>query len=135
MPHHHPDVHTALTAAQKQQRALQLRLEGKTFDEIAQAVGYANRSGARKAINRALDLVTLPTADRFRREQLERTYAIIEGLTPRVTEGDDKAAQALLRAMAALDKYSGLDFKLEELARRDGVEQVAEVLEGLLGKR
>ncbi|WP_075890652.1 hypothetical protein [Actinomyces provencensis] len=135
MPHHHPDPHIALTAAQRQQRALQLRLEGKTFDEIARQVGYANRSGARKAINRALDLVTLPAAERFRREQMERTYAVINGLTPKVREGDDKAAQALLRAMAALDKYTGLDFKLEELARRDGVEQVAEVLEGLLGKR
>lgn len=132
---HHPDAHIALTAAQKQQRALQLRLEGKTFDEIAKEVGYANRSGARKAINRALDLVTLPTADRFRREQMERTYALIDTLTPKVQTGDAQAAQALLRAMAALDKYTGLDFKLEELARRDGIEQAAALLAGFLGKR
>jgi hypothetical protein len=131
MARHHKDIRIALTAAQRQAQALELRRQGLTYQEIADQAGYKTRSGAQRAVERALDQITIPAADRYRREQLDRTMAVIRGLWPRAQEGDPQAAQALIRAMAQLDKHTGLDFHLEELARRDTIAQAAAIFDQL----
>ena len=54
-----------VAAAVRHQRALELRLEGKTYDQIAEELDYASDSGARKAIETELQRIrehTLETA-------------------------------------------------------------------------
>lgn len=128
MPRHHRDAHRALTAQQRRTRALDLRLQGQTFEEIAQAVGYQSRASAYKAVARALDDVTRPAAENFRTEQIERSYALIRSMWPAAQAGDAQAANAISRVMAALDKYMGID-KPDPYA---GVDQVAGLIERML---
>ena len=43
-----------LTAFERQQRALELRGQGKSYEHIASALGYANRAGAYKSVKSAM---------------------------------------------------------------------------------
>jgi hypothetical protein len=66
-----------LLAADKQRRALEMKIAGATLDQIAAEVGYKSPSGAYQAIQAALKATLQPPADELRRlqfERLERLY-------------------------------------------------------------
>lgn len=68
------NVDTALRDAQ----AVELKAEGKTFAEIATALGYADKGHAWRGVQRALDAVTREPAERLiqvESEQLDLLYA------------------------------------------------------------
>ena len=46
--------------------AVQLRLEGYTYEELAQTLGYTHRSAARKAVMRTIDERAHMAVDAFR---------------------------------------------------------------------
>lgn len=52
----------AIAAAERRAQALELRKAGATYQEIANALGYANPSGAEKAVKRAIDLLGMEAA-------------------------------------------------------------------------
>jgi len=68
----------------KDEQCLELRAAGKTLDEIAAAVGYANRSGAYKAVNRAMARAHGRIADmateyrQLHNVRIERAIALID---------------------------------------------------------
>lgn len=64
---------------------MRLRAKGATFDEIAVALGYANKGHAQVAIKRHLDNIVPPAADEYRRvmdaqldEMQRRVVAIMD---------------------------------------------------------
>lgn len=117
----------ALTPEQGERYAqvLELRKMGRTFDEIAAALNYADRSGAKHAYDAALARLARETAEELRtleNERLDdlwsRTYVqLLEA------EGDDfvKLIGTLLKVSSRRAGLMGLDApKQVELAGRGG---------------
>lgn len=94
-------------ALDRTSRALELRKSGATFAHIANELGYANESGAYKAVMRALKKTLQEPADEVRMLEVERLDALLSGLwarknTPEVTD-------RILRIMERRAKLLGLD--------------------------
>jgi hypothetical protein len=63
--------------AQRDAEAAALRAKGRTFDEIAAALGFANRGAAFKAVQRAFAAIPYEQAEEARRLDLERIDRLI----------------------------------------------------------
>lgn len=98
-----------LTAARRQARAIELRQQGMTYDQIAAEVGYSCRGSAQKAVAKALDRVTREPAQNLLNLELERLDAMHRGIWDRAIDGDLKAIDAMLRIMAHRAKLLRLD--------------------------
>lgn len=100
-------------AKQKQARAVDLRLAGKSYAAIAKELGYANKSSAYKAVKTALESQTETSVDEYRRVQNARLNEIHQALWTAVNEEppedqDEKARQRWeqerLRAIGLIHK-------------------------------
>jgi hypothetical protein len=81
----------AITAATRAAQALALRVQGYSFPEIAQMVGYKTPYGAWQAVYRALKKVPVKDAQALRQLELQRTEVAMRALYPKVIEGDCNA--------------------------------------------
>ena len=70
-------------ARQREPEAVKLYQAGFTFEEIAEKVGYSDRSGARKAVHRALER-DVPEVEGLRAKLLADADVVIERLMPLV---------------------------------------------------
>lgn len=68
-----------LQALEKQRQALQLRIAGANFDEIAESLGYANRGGAHKAIMTAIENTLREPVAHVRDLELKRLDRYMDG--------------------------------------------------------
>lgn len=94
-------------AAQRQRQALDMRLAGHSYDDIARACGYASKSGAHKAVSTALAAIPRPSAEEYAAEMRARVLAAHKEAWQTAQRGDTTALNALARFWAALDRYSG----------------------------
>jgi hypothetical protein len=62
--------------AERDAAACRLRTEGRTYDQIAQQLGFADRSNARDAVERALKATVQEPADQVRQLELARLDAL-----------------------------------------------------------
>src|SRR4051812_25378068 len=86
--------------AERQRKALDLRLRSATYDQIAQALGYAHRSNARKDIEEALGSLEKDcdeSAQRVRQKELLKLDMMELGLARRLYSGDERAIDRGLR--------------------------------------
>lgn len=95
--------------ALKYDRAVALRLQGKNLDQIAEELGYSNRSGARKAVLRGLAQHGQEDADELRRVQSARLEELVEAVFDRALTGEEKAVNMLLSIFTRQAKLLGLD--------------------------
>src|SRR5439155_12473799 len=72
-------------AAAKQVQAMQLREAGVSFEKIAEAVGYANRGAAYKAVMAGLKAARLEPAKALRRLEMRRLDRLWMTLWPLAT--------------------------------------------------
>lgn len=99
----------ALAAKARQVRALELRRNGASFDQIARDLGYGDRTGAHKAVLTALrDTLTEP-AEAVRTLELARLDAMLEGIWPAAIAGDVQAIHTVLKIQDRRARYLGLD--------------------------
>src|SRR5712692_5936332 len=80
-----------LALRERQAKALALRLEGCTYEEIANALGYRAKSAAFKAVQGALREVTREGAEAVRDLELRRLDAMLAVLWPLMQKGDIQA--------------------------------------------
>jgi uncharacterized small protein (DUF1192 family) len=66
----------SLETAKRDAEAAQLRAEGKTYDQIAEALDFSDRSLARRAVERALAATVREPADELRQLELIRLDAL-----------------------------------------------------------
>ena len=100
---------SAITAAEKQRRALELRKAGATFEQIADSLGYAFPAAAAKAVKTALKRTIQEPADEVRELELARLDAMLFAIWPRVKQGNLQAIDRALKIMARRAEYLGLD--------------------------
>ncbi len=98
-----------IAAKERQKRALQLRMAGASFDQIAESLGYRSRSGAFKAVELALAGVPEPVAKVYKRVNLERLNRLLMSLWERaVGKGADRRDIAqCLSIIAEMNKLVG----------------------------
>jgi len=97
----------------REARALELSLQGMTYDEIAADLGYSNRSGPWKAVRRCLARWQGAAAQAHFDASLVDLDVIEERAWPRAVAGDLAASRIVLRAMEDRMRL------LELLSRRD----------------
>lgn len=106
------DFNTAPRAAQ----ALRLRRLGHTYDQIAQMCGYANESGARKAIKTANARIIRDEAQALIGFQSDMIEQALQVVNKRIQADDKDSLWAVDRLVPLLKRYSellGLDAKGE----------------------
>lgn len=98
-----------LLAQERRRKALELRKGGATYEAIAQAVGYKDPSGARKAVASAMDKITQEPATELKVLQVERYNHMLLTLWPKVQAGDERSIQTALGVMDRLERIMGID--------------------------
>lgn len=94
--------------AQRRKKALEMRLEGMTYREIAARLNMTP-GGVYKAVETALEDIPKEEATTYakmKREQLDELYSV---LRRRLVEGDYSVAGAIIRTILATDRYVGYD--------------------------
>ena len=119
-------------AHERHLQALELRKAGVTYEVIAGQLGYANASGARKAVVSALKATLREPAAELRELELARLDAMLLPLWRRVQAGDEKAVDRALRIMERRARLLGLDRKTAEGEVPDTVKVVVEYLDAEL---
>ena len=99
------------TPAEREQLAARYRQSGLTYTEIAKRLGYANASGAQKAVTRAKKraAVDAETIDDLRATEVERLDLLQASLWKRALEGDVKSIDRVARISEQRSKLLGLD--------------------------
>lgn len=93
----------------KERQALELRKAGASFDQIAERLGYSDRSGAHRAVSRALQSVLKEPAEELRALEAERLDRLLLAFWNDALDGDVKAADRVLRIMDQRAKLQGLN--------------------------
>lgn len=86
-------------AAERRRRALQLRLAGATYDQIAQQLEYSGKASAWRAVKEALAAGS-DLGDRRREEidlELTRLDRLLVALWPKAQQGDVQAIDRVLK--------------------------------------
>jgi len=109
-----------INAVERARLAIQLRKQGLTLDDIAAQCGYSDRSGAHRAITRALERAVMEEANELRTLELMRLdemfaecYALF---MDRENKGRLFALDRLLAISKARRELSGLDKRIDEQA-------------------
>ncbi|ALE07249.1 hypothetical protein AL755_20130 [Arthrobacter sp. ERGS1:01] len=103
-----------LSVLEKETRAVQLKTEGYSYDDIAVAVGYSNRSAAHKAVVRALNRRPAESVDQMREveglrlEGMNQTLAEIINSEAASFDEKIKAINAAVRVSESIAKLFGL---------------------------
>lgn len=111
-----PRKTTVPSAAQinKELRCLELKRAGETYDAIARAENYKDRSGAKKAVDRALARTLQEPADELRKIEGDRLDRLQTAYWDDAMLGDVAAGKMVLGVMARRASLYGLDvIKLE----------------------
>ncbi len=93
----------------RRRRALELRMKGLTFADIARQVGYASPSGAYEAVKKALDYEAFETAAEYRKLHVARLEALLAGIWNLAREGKLGAVDRVLNLLKREARLLGLD--------------------------
>jgi hypothetical protein len=99
----------SLAIKNKEKRAVEMRLAGVEFKDIAAALGYTCGSSAHKAVKRAMaEQIQEPTAQ-LRQMEVARLDRMLTALWPKVLEGKWLAHDRALKVMERKAALLGLD--------------------------
>jgi hypothetical protein len=117
-----------IKARVNEQKALQMRIEGKTLAEIAQALGYSNQSVVWHAIVRALERLPRENAEQLRNLSQERLEATIGAHWRAMMRGKAAATDRVHRAIELEMRLHGLD---KQSVTHDVGDTIAELIRRL----
>jgi hypothetical protein len=93
----------------KQRQALELRMAGRNYYEIADALGYSGHTSALAAVNKALEKTLEEPSQRYRSMTLERLTKVLQVHWPAMLARDDAATRHVLNALKDIRQLMGLD--------------------------
>jgi hypothetical protein len=97
------------TAEYRSQKAMEMRALGVDYDFIAKELGYADRSGAWRAVNRGMKRVTYEHAKAYQDSALVDLDMMYDKLWQRLGNGGGyRVADQLLRIIDQRSKLIGL---------------------------
>lgn len=89
--------------------AVQLRIQGYTYDAIASRLGYAHKGSAHQAVKAALKRTLQEPTDELRKLELERLDYIMRQLFVSFDAGDMRLSDNILRVIEKRHRLLGLD--------------------------
>lgn len=92
----------------REAKAIELRLEGLNYDDIARALGYGSRASAWRAVDRALHRQTVANVEKYRTQVLVDAYVLQESAWKAACAGKSGAIYQALRALDMRVKVLGL---------------------------
>ncbi len=95
-------------AAWRKARAVELAIDGRTYDQIAAEVGYANRGTAYKVVQQALRARTVAAVDELRCLEADRLNALQASVWPDAMAGDVLAVQTVAKIVMRRCRLLGL---------------------------
>jgi hypothetical protein len=93
----------------KERQVLELRLQGYTFDVIAEHVGYASPGSAHNAYKRGLMRTLQEPSQELRDLEIARLDRLMNGVWEKALLGDVPAVNAVLKILERRAKMLGLD--------------------------
>ena len=99
----------AAEIALRQSKALEMRKAGASYDQIATALGMANRSVAWQSVRSAIKTVIREPAQEVLDLELSRLDIMMMGCWPKARTGDLQTIDRVLRIMDRRSTYLGLD--------------------------
>jgi hypothetical protein len=100
----------SVAARVKEGQAVQLRMAGANLAEIAAAVGYADPSGADRALQRGMARLGQPEeAAKLRQLELARLDRMQRSIWEKARDGHGESIDRVLRIMERRARYCGLD--------------------------
>jgi hypothetical protein len=117
-------------ASFRRARAVELALTGMPYDEIAAAVGYANRGTAWRTVQRALRDRTFKAVDEYREMELSRLDALQSACWEQALTGELRAVEAVLKVMHQRSRLLGLDNNMATMGGNQGLFMAPESLIG-----
>lgn len=94
-------------AADRQLQACRLRAAGASLDQIAESLGYANRAGAWKAVQRGIELTPAAGVEELRAVENQRLDELqVRWWQQAMT--DEKAAKVVLKIIEQRVRLNGL---------------------------
>ena len=97
-----------IEAYEKDQRALELRKEGHTYESISEQLGYSTPSASYKAVMRRLRDMDRPAVSMLH-ELVQRLDAMLYAVWNDVLQGDANAVTTALRISERRSRLLGLD--------------------------
>jgi transposase-like protein len=105
----------AAAYAEKKRKALELRKAGATYEQIAQSIGLADPSNARRTVQAAIkDIYAEPAAEVLAIE-LARLDAMLLGIYSKAKAGEVSAIDRVLKIMDRRAAYLGIDAPKESI--------------------
>lgn len=95
-------------AAARKAKAVELAIQGCTYDVIASEVGYSNRGTAYRAVKDALDQRTAEAVDTYWELEKDRLDRLLASVWPGAMQGDVPAVLAALKVVQARCRLLGL---------------------------
>jgi hypothetical protein len=106
------DIAHQIPLADRRRNAVELKIGGATWQQIADRLGYDSRASAYTDVRRALQQSVAELAiprEEYRQLELDRLDEMQNALWSKVLEGDTKAIDTSLRLMDRRAKLLGLD--------------------------
>lgn len=103
-----------IQATFKQRQALELRIAGRHYDEIARVLGLTS-PGAIYAVKTALRKTLQPAADEYRALTLERLTKVLSVHWPTMLQGDPIATRWVLETITDIRELLGLDAPIRQV--------------------
>jgi hypothetical protein len=103
---------TKAQALIRDEKALAMRLDHKTHEQINVALGYGSRQNVSRALKRRIRALAdecAETAEAVKAMELARLDAMAAGLWKKATKGDTAAVAHLLKIQERRSAYEGLD--------------------------
>ena len=105
-----PTSERSIKARERDAEALKLRKEGRSFDEIAEELGYSSRSHVWKAVTKRLqELTAEPATELVNLELLRLDEMWVEAYQRATSTGSRYAIDSCLKIMERRARFLGLD--------------------------
>ena len=122
-----------LTTRERHARAVELRVQGFTLDEIAKRLGYSNRSAVGKAIDSQLRRREKPAAEQLAQIHMERLEAACRRVMAQLTRDKPLNPRQLAQVSLSLTRILAAEAKYVDVySEGQGLGPVASLLEWLL---
>lgn len=112
MPSVAPTIAKRADTADRRRKAIEMRIAGHHWQDIADTLHYASKGAAHTDVTRALEQAVAELAiplEGYRQLELDRLDTMQTALWPKVLSGDTKAIDTTLRLMDRRAKLLGLD--------------------------
>lgn len=124
--------------AERRGKAIRLKIDGYTYTEIAEKLGYSSKGSACKDVSRALERHVIEEGlaiEAWRELELARLDVLQKAIWPEAKEGNPRAIETALKVLDRRAKLLGLDSAIKlEVLTIDALDAQIQRLEAELGR-